>query len=165
MFTIDELLPPITPIVEVKRKREGKKYINHKVNDNIMCANTVSSTNIDNILEDEKQKNIKDTWNKLDKTSKIQKLSNFAVKYCKDFDLQEEDTLIDFFKSALENNKLQKKKDLNYDMTLREIISIPSLLFKNNEFSISNDRKRISTLKSLTPKRMANVCSTVEFNF
>jgi hypothetical protein len=156
MFTIDELLPPITSITEVKKRRQSKQYINHKVNDNITSANTVSSTNIDNILEDEKQKNIKDTWNKLDKTSKIQKLNNFATKYCKDSDLQE-DTLIDFFKSALENNKLQKKKDINYDMTLREIISIPSLSFKNNEFSISSDRKRVSTLKSLTPKRIATV--------
>jgi hypothetical protein len=32
---------------------------------------------IDNILENEKQLNIKDTWNKLDKTMKIVKLNTY----------------------------------------------------------------------------------------
>jgi hypothetical protein len=52
------------------------------------------------------------TWNKLDKTVKIQKLTMYAIKYCDEnkSDLYDTDILIKFFKNSLENNKLQKKK-------------------------------------------------------
>jgi hypothetical protein len=56
----------------------------------------------------------------------------------------------------LEKNKLQKTKEVNYDKEKREIISIPSLFFNTTSRSYTLkivDNKRISTLKSLTPKR------------
>jgi predicted nucleic-acid-binding Zn-ribbon protein len=156
MLSINELLPPTTPFVEVKKSRQYKQHTNS--NANSVNTNSVTASNIDNILETEKQKNIKDTWNKLDKTLKIQKLNNFAIKYCQCSELYDHKVLIEFFKDALEHNKLQKKKDLNYDQNLHEIISIPSLSFRDNEFFINNvNRKRISTLKSLTPKRITNI--------
>lgn len=157
MLSINELLPPTTPVVEVKKNRQYKQHSNSNAN-SVTNTNSVTASNIDKILETEKQNNIKDTWNKLDKTLKIQKLNNFAMKYCQCSDLYDHKVLIEFFKDALEHNKLQKKKDLNYDQNLHEIISIPSLSFRDNEFFINNvNRKRISTLKSLTPKRITNI--------
>ena len=44
----------------------------------------VDNVDIDKILENEKQTNKNDNWNKLDKTMKIQKLHSFAEKYRKD---------------------------------------------------------------------------------
>jgi predicted thioredoxin/glutaredoxin len=65
-------------------------------------------------------------------------------------------SLKSFFIDCLEKNKLQKTKEVNYDKEKREIISIPSLFFntttRNYTLKIV-DNKRISTLKSLTPKR------------
>jgi len=61
-----------------------------------------------------------------------------------------------FFIDCLEKNKLQKTKDVNYDKEKREIVSIPSLFFNvaNRNFTLKIlDAKRVSTLKSLTPKR------------
>ena len=157
MFTIDELLPT-QPIVIPTVVKTNRKPFKHNYAVTIEgTGNTVSSSSIDNILEIEKQKNIKDTWNKLDKTMKIQKLNIYATKYCtiNKSDLYDDSILSAFFKNALEHNKLQKKKDVIYDQETHEIISIPSLCFKSNEVFLNNlDRKRISTLKSLTPKRI-----------
>ena len=61
-----------------------------------------------------------------------------------------------FFKSCLDKNKLNKSKDVVYNKEERVIISIPALHFnqvtKNFTLKIL-DNKRVSTLKSLTPKK------------
>ncbi len=159
MLTIDELLPVQSPIVPIATKKTKKPYKQHiHTTPVIESMNTiVSSANIDSILENEKQQNIKDTWNKLDKTMKILKLNTFAIKYCLEnkSNSYDSDSLMIFFRKCLESNKLQKKKDLVYDKDTNEIVAIPSLCFQENEFVLKNlDNKRTSTLKSLTPKRM-----------
>ena len=61
-----------------------------------------------------------------------------------------------FFKDCLEKNKLQKTKDVVYDKELHSITSIPALLFNVNSRAFTlkiMDLKRVSTIKSLTPKR------------
>jgi hypothetical protein len=57
----------------------------------------------------------------------------------------------------LEGTKLQKAKDVTYDKSTHEIISIPALHFNqlSRNFTLKiTDSKRVSTLKSLTPKRI-----------
>jgi len=113
---------------------------------------------IDQLLEREKQHNKTESWNKLDKTAKIQKLHVFAEKYGKDNALAMKDikSLKAFFKECLEKNKLQKTKDVVYNKDSREIVNVPALFFSplNRNFTLRNlDTKRVSTLKSLTPKR------------
>jgi hypothetical protein len=114
---------------------------------------------IDKLLESEKQHNKTETWNKLDKTIKIQKLHAFAEKYGKEHSLPVKDvkSLKAFFVDCLEKNKLQKTKEVNYDKNNKEILSIPALFFNssNHNFTLKIiDSKRVSTLKSLTPKRV-----------
>jgi hypothetical protein len=120
--------------------------------------NEVNTQMIDSILEKEKQMNKSETWNKLNKTIKIQKLHNFAEKYAKEHKITEKDakTLKTFFISCLEKNKLQKSKDLIYNKETQEITDIPSLVFhyEMHNFTLKNtDKSRVSTLKSLTPKK------------
>lgn len=114
-----------------------------------------SSSNMDILLERENQHNKTLTWNKLDLTMKMQKLSIFAEKYSTENNLNIKDLLL-FFNTCLEKKRLQKKKDVTYDEIKHEIISIPSLLQKDDGiFYLKNlDSKRVSTLKSLTPKRI-----------
>jgi hypothetical protein len=116
--------------------------------------------NIDALLENEKQKNKNDSWNKLDKTLKTQKLHAFAEKYGKDngYPVKEVKNLKMFFVDCLNKSKLQKTKDVVYDKDTGEITSIPALYFNSiaHNFSLKiNDAKRVSTLKSLTPKRIS----------
>ena len=122
-------------------------------------STTTEQIDLDQLLEKEKQQNKVDTWNKLDKTLKTQKLHIFAEKYGKDNSLPVKDikSLKQFFLEALEKNKLQKTKDVLYDKEKGVIQSIPGLFFNtsNRAFTLKNmDAKRISTLKSLTPKRI-----------
>jgi hypothetical protein len=118
-----------------------------------------TSHNIDSILENEKQKNKSDSWNKLDKTVKIQKLHAFAEKHGKDngYPAKEVKNLKVFFVDCLNKSKLQKTKDVVYDKESGEISAIPALFFNNitHNFTLKiMDAKRVSTLKSLTPKRI-----------
>jgi hypothetical protein len=117
---------------------------------------------IDQLLEREKQHNKTETWNKLDKTIKIQKLHIFAEKYGKEHILPVKDikSLKAFFIDCLEKNKLLKTKEVSYDKDSREITSIPALHFNstNRNFTLKIlDAKRVSTLKSLTPKRSVSL--------
>jgi len=114
---------------------------------------------IDDLLEKEKQHNKTEIWIKLDKTIKIQKLHQYAEKYGKDNSLPVKDvkTLKLFFVSCLEKNKLNKTKDVTYNKESGEISAIPSLHFNQvgRNFTLKiTDVKRVSTLKSLTPKRL-----------
>lgn len=124
-------------------------------------TNEMNYQAIDQLLEKEKQHNKTETWNKLDKTVKIQKLHAFAEKYGKDHSLPAKDTksLKLFFVDCLEKNKLQKTKDVQYDKDRMEILSVPALYFNvaNRNFTLKMiDTKRVSTLKSLTPKRASS---------
>lgn len=118
-----------------------------------------ATQNIDSILENEKQKNKSDSWNKLDKTVKIQKLHAFAEKHGRDngYPSKEVKNLKVFFVDCLNKSKLQKTKDVVYEKDSGEITAIPGLFFNSitHNFTLKiMDSKRVSTLKSLTPKRI-----------
>lgn len=118
----------------------------------------INYAEIEEMLEKEKQQNKAEAWNKLDKTQKIQKLHAFAERYGKDHSLPVKETknLKAFFLDALDKGKLQKTKDVVYNKEQREITGIPALHFNSDtkSFTLRNlDAKRVSTLKSLTPKR------------
>ena len=119
----------------------------------------ITYNNIDMILEKEKQTNKNDSWNKLDKTDKMQKLNIFAEKYGSDNNLSPQELLQlkSFFNDCLDKSKLNKTKDVIYDKDTKEIVSIPALHFNtiNKNYTLRMDTKRVSTLKSLTPKRIS----------
>ena len=115
---------------------------------------------IDRLLEKEKQRNKSDNWNKIDKTVKIQKLHQFAERYGKEHGYPAKDIklLKAFFIECLEKNKLQKTKDVSYDKDKQEIDAVPALHFNQTSHNFTLriiDAKRVSTLKSLTPKRVS----------
>ncbi len=128
----------------------------------------VDNVDIDKILENEKQTNKNDNWNKLDKTMKIQKLHSFAEKYGKDNSLpiKTVKTLKTFFIDCLEKNKLLKTKEVLYDKEKGEITNIPTLTINNQtkNFTLRQCDKRISTLKSLTPKRVTSKNTSKDSN-
>ena len=85
-------------------------------------------------------------------------MHDYAQKYGTDNNLSNKDIelLKQFFNQSLDNNKLNKSKDVLYNKTNKLITSIPALQFNTttNNFTLKNtDAKRVSTLKSLTPKR------------
>lgn len=118
-------------------------------------------SSINTILEHlvtEKQHNKTETWNKLNKTMKIQKLNIYAEKYGKEHSLpmKEIRELKSFLFDCLEKGKLQKVKDVICDKESREITSIPALIINTHTHNFTlrvTDNKRVSTLKSLPPPK------------
>ncbi len=121
-------------------------------------SSEINANELDILLEKEKIRNKGDVWIKLDKTVRNQLLQEFADKYGKEHSLSSKDLklLKTFFKTCLDKNKLNKSKDVAYNRENRVITSIPALHFnqvtKNFTLKIL-DNKRVSTLKSLTPKK------------
>ena len=121
-------------------------------------SSEINANELDILLEKEKIRNKGDVWIKLDKTDRNQLLQEFADKYGKEHSMSSKDLklLKTFFKICLDKNKLNKSKDVVYNRENRTITSIPALHFnqvtKNFTLKIL-DNKRVSTLKSLTPKK------------
>jgi hypothetical protein len=114
-------------------------------------------SNLDKFLENEKNTNSTEPWNKLDKTAKIKKLTIFAENYKLKHLLsdQEYDKLISFLKDCMDRKKLQRVKDVSYDLETGEVKDIPALAYSkiNTHFTLKNVDKRVSTLKGLAPKK------------
>ena len=120
--------------------------------------NSNSLLNLDKFLEDDKTNNQNEPWNKLDNTTKTKKMLTFAENYSKEkeFSEQEQALLIAFLKDCLERKKLQRVKEVEYNKETGEIKDIPALHFNkpSKHFTLKNCDKRVSTLKSLPPKKV-----------
>lgn len=119
---------------------------------------SINLESLDTFLENEKNNNINEPWSKLDKTMKTKKLLVFAELYKieKQLDDAEFNNLIVFLKDCLDRKKLQRVKDVIYDKGTGLIKDIPGLSHNKvkNHFTIKNVDKRVSTIKSLAPKKV-----------
>jgi hypothetical protein len=136
------------------------KNINYKNmlltgNYGLMKPDIVTNPNIDDILENEKNANKSDPWNKLDKSAKVGKLREFAGNHGKKENYTEPEiiTLYQFLVSALDQKKLMRAKDVVYDKSIGAITSIPCLIYHAGfkKFTLKRCEKRQSTMKSLAP--------------
>ena len=148
--------------MEKKQKKTDEclelKNINYKTllqtgNSLVNKDNTNLTLNkIDELLNDEKNANIAtQSWPKLNNKTKLQKLNEFAIKYCKEKELED---LLPKLKILLKNSKsnLQRTKDIVYDKKKQEIMSIPRLEFKKDRFFLNKDNRQ-STTKGLMKKK------------
>jgi hypothetical protein len=114
-------------------------------------------TNLDKFLENEKCNNVNEPWCKLNKTIKTKKLQEYVEIYKTKNNLSDEesDLLIMFLKDCIDRKKLQRVKDVLYDKENGIIKEIPALCYvkSNKHFTLKNIDKRVSTLKSLAPKK------------
>jgi hypothetical protein len=147
------------------------KFYSHSKSTSSSSSSTAEEdrNKVFDMLEREKQHNTTDSWNRLNKTVKLQKLYGFADKYGRNENLsiKEIKQLKNFLNQSLENNKFQKSQCLQYNKDSSEIISIPSLIRNSTMpitghcFTLKNtDPSRVSTMKSLTPKRSGHKNST-----
>ena len=154
MTTVNE---KIEECVELKNIKYKTMLMSGNVIHETKTSNDIS--NLESFLENEKTNNKNEPWAKLDKTVKIKKLVNYAEVYAKEKEYTEDEkrNLIKFLKDCLDHKKLQRVKDVIYDKTSGEIKEIPALSYNklSNHFTLKNmDAKRVSTLKSLPPKKL-----------
>lgn len=114
-------------------------------------------SNLEKFLETEKTNNGNEPWCKLNKTSKIKKLGDYIEIYSKAHNLDEEESkrLVGFLKDSLDKKKLSRVKDVIYDKITGIIKDVPALTYNKStrHFTLKNIDKRVSTLKSLAPKK------------
>ena len=81
---------------------------------------------------------------------------NNAVKNIAKINSKIKKPLVIFFKDSLDKKKLCRVKDVIYDKINGIIKEIPSLTYtkSNKHFTLKNMDKRVSTLKSLAPKKV-----------
>jgi hypothetical protein len=124
-----------------------------------------NSEKINSLLKQETVLNEKMSWSKLDKTIKYVKIKEYILN------LKEKHTLTqtEIEKTNAEmliylnKKKLYKVKDVDYNIDSGQIVNIQSLVFNKNtrRFTLKNDR-RVSTLKSLAPKKRTSKTKTIK---
>lgn len=106
---------------------------------------------VENLLENERNMITKETWSKLNKNKKKQKLKEFAIDYCKEHNLNGDvKSLIIYLNGLLDKKLLQKIKDVVYDKEKEIISQIPALFYNqtSRKFTLKKLDKT-STTKSL----------------
>jgi|TARA_B110000444_G_C18757399_1_gene555832 hypothetical protein len=127
---------------------------------NIQPTKQPQITNIESFLEKEKNINKKQHWSKLSKLSKKNKLIAYCDMYSEKHKLTENEKqqLKTFLLKSLERKKLQRVKDVIYDTETQMIINIPTLVLnkQTSRYTLKNLDKKVSTLKSLAPRKLKN---------
>ena len=128
---------------ELKNIKYKTMLLNGAPSNETKSSNDMS--NLEKFLEAEKTNNGNEPWCKLNKTSKIKKLSEYVENYSKTNSLDEEEIkhLTAFLKDSLDKKRLSRVKD------------VPALAYNKStrHFTLKNIDKRVSTLKSLAPKK------------
>jgi hypothetical protein len=148
-----------TEIIDECQELKNIKYKTMLLNGNALVE-TKTQNNVSNLelfLENEKNNNSNEPWCKLNKTIKTKKLLDYVDLYKKEncLDDEEANLLVAFLKDSIDRKKLCRVKDVNYDKLNGVIKDIPALTYikSSKHFTLKNVDKRISTLKSLAPKK------------
>lgn len=126
--------------------------------------NTHDTAKLGDLLETDISQNKRESWCKLNQTEKIARLNDFATSLGKDNQLSpaEVRTLKNYLSAALKRKRLQRVKDVLYDVETAKITSIPMLCFSQTDrrFTLKRSERRSCTTKSLgqgkTRKRVAS---------
>lgn len=151
-------------IIETTKEEECVELKNIKYKTMLISGNQLKETktsndisNLDKFLENDKINSKNEPWSKLDKTVKTKKLLDFVEEYKEKHNLDTDETkiLVNFFKDCLDRKKLQRVKDVIYDKENGTIKDIPALSYtkSSKHFTLKNIDKRVSTIKSLPPKK------------
>lgn len=143
-------------------KDSNDNILSVDISENILSVDESINDVLNKVSVMESDTTVKIQWNKLENSTKIQKLHIFSEKYGREKNLPVKEIKLlktYFTECILHKNKLSKSKEVNYDKELGIIINIPGLNYNNNSKSFTirvTDSKRVSTLKSLTPKNKKN---------
>jgi hypothetical protein len=144
------------PNVKVHKKPIQLKDIeNRSKTNNNKNTKDISESDINKLIDLEKQQIYNQTWTKLDNGSKINRLQKFSEKFCLENELSEKDNnkLQKILINACNKGKLNKISDIDYDKDICEIKNIKNLIYNSDlkTFSLKfseNKSKSKSSSKS-----------------
>lgn len=109
--------------------------------------------NLDMFLENDRENIKKETWSRLDKTIKIQKLEEYVDSIVEKYNLSEDEitNLKKYLFCSIDKKRLLSVKDVFYDKNTNKIKTIPCLQFNTTTrmYTLKRCEKRLSTIKSL----------------
>ena len=137
------------------------KYQTMLLNNNSKIISTnPNSDNLDDFLQKEKAQNKNKPWSKLGRSTKLEKIALFVAHFATDKNLTTPDKnrLRTYLNDSLDRKKLQRVKDVNYDVKTGRIKAIPGLVFNKikQKYTLRRVDKKKSTLKGLAPRRKKN---------
>ena len=131
------------------------KYKTMLLNNNVNFKTMENTNDIDSFLKKERESLKGRTWSKLSSATKLQQLIQYSDKYSKENNLSssENEQLTKYLIESMEKKKLQRVKDVNYDIKNGVILNIHGLSYNTTRkrFTLKNRDKKTSTLKSLPP--------------
>jgi len=133
------------------------KYQTMLLNNNSKIDSEKQDTiDIDKLLETDKKLNKSKPWSKIGKSIKSKKIKLFIKSFSIENGLKPGQVikLTSYLMISLEKKKLQRTKDVIYNVSTGKITKIPGLIFNKvkNKFSLKRVDKKRSTLKGLAPK-------------
>ncbi len=122
------------------------KYQTMLLNNNSKIAAKANSDNLDDFLRQETANNKNKPWSKLGRSTKLKKLDIFAARFANENELTDIDRkkLLVYLNESLVRKKLQRVKDVNYDLKTGSIKAIPGLKFNKdkNKFTLRKVDKK-----------------------
>jgi len=119
--------------------------------------NTMSTmSNLDVLLDNETKKNKEESWNKLDKSAKMEKITQYieTIANTHTLTIEEKEELKKYLSTILDKKSLQRNKDVIYKKESGVLESIPTLQFNNSTRRFTLRQKHLpSVLKNLGPTR------------
>jgi len=142
--------PSCTELKNIKYKMR----LMNPVNTTEVKTNNNSYDKLQMFLDDEKNKNKLETWNKLNKSMKNKKIEEYINKYIieNNYEDLDKDYMCVYLQTRITQGKLSKNKEVIYDKTTGIIKDIPGFIYNKNtkHVTIKNiDPKHVSTLKNL----------------
>ena len=134
------------------------KYKTSLLNGNKKSLSSVINdiSNLDILLDEENKQSKKESWNRLDKSVKMNKINEYikSLGRLHKLNVSEIKTLREYLSINLDKKNLQKNKDVIYIKESGKLENIPSLHFNNStrKFSLKKPAQQ-SALKSLGPTR------------
>lgn len=126
----------------------------------LVSALTKDLSNANLLLDNECNNNKKETWNKLDKSIKMDKIGNYIETISGNYNLSKDEKLLlkQYLSNQIDKKNLLKSKDVVYSKDKGTIDSIPTLQFNNTtrKFSLKKSGQHISTVKALGPTKKKN---------
>ena len=135
------------------------KYQNMLLSNSKLTNDPITNiSNMDHFLKQEIQLNTKKPWNKLGRTLKISLIKKFVVSYAEKNNLSEKNKkkLEEYLLICIDRKKLQKIKDIQYDIENNKILSIPLLYFNKQKeiFILKRSDKKHKISYHLAPKHI-----------
>ena len=142
------------------------KYQNMLLSNSKISSEPVTNIyNIDSFLKKEIQLNAKKPWNKLSRTVKNSLIRKYVTQYSikNKLSKKHKNKLEEFLILCIDRKKLQKIKDIQYDIESNKIINIPLLFFNKQKeiFILKRSDKKHKISNHLAPKNIKK-CKTLK---